>query len=318
MFPIMAITDRATLMGIPQELRNEIFSFLFHADIGYEMVSDWRTLKFRRDREPNKFRTIIFPVRRQPATMHIPWLALMQTNRALFQQVQTFRQSRTYKQDDANQTWTMELQSSELGLGISGTTWRSIPCPPSEARRLRIHFKYISFREASDGGPTSQVSQLVQVLNHVIHCGPFMNSARLLSDPMHLLSVDLLAIFKHEQMHDQLGPRWDFQRMTRWLSPLARTGALGKFVKTFHIAGRGVNPKDIDVRPRDIPEVPPIFEEHNLYFGMSRYEDAVASNAIKAELLRQLMACQPESNSSVGTRADESLSNRTISLRNVQ
>ena len=142
----MATVPRASLLGIPPELRLQIYDSLFDEDVDYNVIKRW-TGSF----QEGSFSTS--PMRNPEARLMLPWLSAMLSCRTIAHEMQSLM--RDHKEGDSK--YTTYVMAAELGNGgddVRDVTWRRLPCAPSDAEVLIIECGAESddFEPWGDGG----------------------------------------------------------------------------------------------------------------------------------------------------------------------
>jgi hypothetical protein len=135
-------TPRATLLGLPTELRLQIFELLIHEELEYNPIECFREQGFA-------------PVRNTEAHLRLSWVQLLRSCKTTAEEVQDLLKApdrrprsacdagETTSQHETN-TWLL-TEALPLGLGYvpaRDVTWRSISCSPSDVKHLvlELHF----------------------------------------------------------------------------------------------------------------------------------------------------------------------------------
>ncbi|KAF2094241.1 hypothetical protein NA57DRAFT_60873 [Rhizodiscina lignyota] len=176
----MSSDNRASLLGLPRELRRQIYREVIGTEINCTTVEYWKDGHFSQ----TGFRCT--PQLKGP--LQLPWLNLLFTCKEIAAEMKALTSEASFLQSEENATYVLELDPS-LGLRA---TWERIPCPPSDARYLVANVVFDDMRDGQfwgDGGPMPVVRKLYQTLNHFIHCGPRFDAQRPLPQKMHLREI---------------------------------------------------------------------------------------------------------------------------------
>jgi len=144
--PTMTTVPRASLLGIPTELRLQIYDSLMDEDVNYAVIKRW-TGGHGRD---GFFTTA---TRNPEARLNLPWLSAMLSCPTIAYEMRSLMRNR--KEGDSK--YTTYVMSAELGNGggdVRDVTWQRLPCAPSDAEVLIIECGAESddFEPWGDGG----------------------------------------------------------------------------------------------------------------------------------------------------------------------
>ncbi|KAK4502993.1 hypothetical protein PRZ48_006420 [Zasmidium cellare] len=179
--------NRASLLGVPAELRREIYSHVFTTDIQHTILSEWHHT-FSRD---IGFKSVPDLVKDEKLT--IPWLNLMLTCKALAIELRAVMMEPSFQADEQNTTYVIDLEATRGGMALGAATWRQLPCAPVQARCIEAYYNAsCGLQTWGDGGPHGITSGLYQTLNHLVHCGPRFDMKRPLPQPMHIEELRLV------------------------------------------------------------------------------------------------------------------------------
>ncbi|TKA65424.1 hypothetical protein B0A55_09381 [Friedmanniomyces simplex] len=142
------------LLGIPRELRLQIYESLLDEDVNYNVLKRWTG-----GHGPDGFYAT--PIRNREAHLTLPWLSLMLSCRATASEMRSFM--RDHIGGDAKHiTYVM---AADLGNGHSDLreiTWQRLPCAPSDVEVLVVECgaEADGFVCWGDGGCVSSVVQM--------------------------------------------------------------------------------------------------------------------------------------------------------------
>jgi hypothetical protein len=132
---------RASLLGLPAELRLQIYEEVIHEEVNYNPIA--------RFWEVDDIREIYFVrVRNPEARLHLSWIQLLRCCHTTAEEVRgmveglTGRESNHHTGEivkDAARTWVMTLGMPKSNRADRNVTWQRIPCAPSEVRHLEMH-----------------------------------------------------------------------------------------------------------------------------------------------------------------------------------
>ncbi|KAK1067176.1 hypothetical protein LTR33_011410 [Friedmanniomyces endolithicus] len=190
----MTTVPRASLLGIPTELRLQIYDSLMDEDVNYAVIKRW-TGGHGRD---GFFTTA---TRNPEASLNLPWLSAMLSCPTIAYEMRSLMRNR--KEGDSK--YTTYVMSAELGNGggdVRDVTWQRLPCAPSDAEVLIIECGAESddFEPWGDGGPRNIVRSMYQTLNLFLHCGPRLDP----TNPLLLGHVHLRELVVNVRMRGEI------------------------------------------------------------------------------------------------------------------
>ncbi|KAK4891727.1 hypothetical protein LTR27_009735 [Elasticomyces elasticus] len=172
----MATFPPASFLGIPRELRLQIYEKLQEKDLEYKVLDKWS----------GGFDTRGFfatPIRNAEARLVCPWLSLLLSCRAIAAEMQSLIRNQA-QGDDKHSTYVMETDiGGQESQDMGNVIWQRMPCAPTSAKVLLVHC-YTDTRNNfwGDGGPLNLVRSMYQTLNLFLHCGPRLNPEKPLQD----------------------------------------------------------------------------------------------------------------------------------------
>ncbi|KAJ8128430.1 hypothetical protein O1611_g5204 [Lasiodiplodia mahajangana] len=185
----------ASLLGIPRELRQQIYGYVMHFDLKYDVMQfrfrhihplawSWRDNRYVRER------------------LCLGWVNLRLTCRLFNFELAATMDSAYVLNDEANRTYTLDITASEhpsMGEAmIMLTTWRKIPCCPSNASTLAITI-YINVPQIPAAWTTGElelyarplVRQLCNTVGNYMTHGPLLGRHARLQGRMGLKKLEL-------------------------------------------------------------------------------------------------------------------------------
>ncbi|KAM3416708.1 hypothetical protein BST61_g8299 [Cercospora zeina] len=173
--------ERASLLGLPRELRLEIYQHIFALDLRCTILNGWRDTHT----QEHGFRSV--PEVNSDAEFIVPWLSMMLTCKVLASEMQSVMKEKAFLHNAETTTWSLDLEAKRGGMALGNTTWQCIPCPPNRVSILQASYNTKrGFQSWGDGGPHGITSGLYQTLNFILHCGPRFNPKYRLPSSMHL------------------------------------------------------------------------------------------------------------------------------------
>lgn len=281
---------RASLLGLPRELRLHIYSYVRETDIGFRVLDRFHD-GHNRDRG---FQTT--PIRSNEP-FYLPWLALMLTCRTIASEISLSLlppiSTRAYADyhglvdDVASEQRTCRIDLELTGSGQVGEVkWRTLPCAPIETRFLhaRLHFRGDAVDSDSefsfwgDGGPRGVVRSLYQTLNLFLHCGPRLDANNPLAAPVHLeeLVVEVEDPAKvSADVENEEDCDWVLKHLRRsskliagYLTRLADTGLLFGYVDRLRVVGCDGAVSEIAIREVRGARVPAFWDGYGFEWGV--------------------------------------------------
>ncbi|KAF2171810.1 hypothetical protein M409DRAFT_18043 [Zasmidium cellare ATCC 36951] len=172
---------RASLLGLPAELRLEIYSYVCTTDLRHTILNEWR----HTHSSQYGFKSV--PDLIKDEKLIIPWLSLIRTCKALAVELRAVMKEPSFLAGEQNTTYVLDLEATRGGMALGAATWRQLPCAPGQARYLEAYYNAsCGLNTWGDGGPHGITSGLYQTLNHLIHCGPMFDMERPLPQTMHI------------------------------------------------------------------------------------------------------------------------------------
>ncbi|KAK6420691.1 hypothetical protein LTR95_016918 [Oleoguttula sp. CCFEE 5521] len=175
--------SRATLLGLPQELRDNIYAHLLRTDVDYKVAKeyDWRYGRHSFHAKPERPEG---PLREYV----VPWTSLALVCRSVNDELSNVLGSiADHSKSGCNDLTRWKLDVELPGRGVGAVTWRMLPCAPRNVRDLDVTINAVKgIRFWGDGGPMGSVSCLYQLLNAILHCGPHLRWTSPLPKHLHL------------------------------------------------------------------------------------------------------------------------------------
>ncbi|KAK4554694.1 hypothetical protein LTR86_008196 [Recurvomyces mirabilis] len=157
-----------TLLGIPRELRLEIFDHLRHQDYNHTLVN-FSQQSWSEDNGKAQ----------PPTNLSISWNSLLRTCRMLHAEVINHVTTESTNLQSGHHTAELELVCGTRRL--HRVILRRLPCPPSQIREVRVHMNARGIRGISalgDGGFCPIVKQMFHTLRRLLQDGPLLNDNR--------------------------------------------------------------------------------------------------------------------------------------------
>ncbi|EME44950.1 hypothetical protein DOTSEDRAFT_43389 [Dothistroma septosporum NZE10] len=270
--------NEASLLGLPRELRLEIYQHVFSLDISHRILHQWRDTHTAEQ----GFKSV--PDLNE-GPLSIPWLQLMLTCKTIALELRALMREPSFLEQHNNGTYTLDLEATRGGMTLGATTWRHIPCAPGQVRCLEAFYNASrGFQAWGVGGPHGITSGLYQTLNHFVHCGPRFDSAHILSIPMHLKELRVVVVerdFSGEEDDNasyrlserDTDPRTTLYALGSIVGQIVRTGVLKGFVDDIHLSCDG---EMLQWCPNseDGTGIPEYWNRYGFDWGMELYKKA--------------------------------------------
>lgn len=177
----------ASLLGLPRELRLQIYRNVFSLDLKHVVVERWRDTFTTKD----GFKSV--PDLNEDEKLLVPWLCLMLSCKSIAVELRSIMEETSFLEDRSNLTYDLDLEATRGGMSLGAVMLNKIPCPPDKVMFLNVHYNASrGFLAWGDGGPHGITSGLYQTLNHLLHCGPRLDSKKLLPQPMHITELRVM------------------------------------------------------------------------------------------------------------------------------
>lgn len=231
----MQSQNEASMLGLPRELRLQIYEEVFALDLDHTVLNEWK------DTHSAEKGFVSIPSL-TGQRLQIPWLNMMLTCRSIAYEIRARMLESSFLDDPKNRTYILDLEATKGGITLGATTWRRLPCAPSQCHILQVYYNASrGFQAWGDGGPHGITSGLYQNLNHLVHCGPRLDSRYLLPKPMHIKELRITIESRDvpdeedEQAHYRLSDRDTNPETTLYalgtiVGQIVRTGVLRGFV----------------------------------------------------------------------------------------
>lgn len=243
------IGPRASLLGLPTELRLKIYQFVVKLDVDYVFVRDIYHIF-----DSHGTQATLVPNGHPDFRSAVPWLNLSLSCRQISSELRSHVQDYQSSNDQVNRTYEVDLDIfRQLGeRAIRTATWRQIPCAPAQVRSIIMNVRIGSGPGPwTEGGPASLARAIFQILNRTVHLGPRIFSTSLLPDHMKLtdlyINVDIGRYTDFPARGCQTDPRLNWFRFQEGWKEISRTGFLTGFVETTRLRSIGDGSDEIEV-----------------------------------------------------------------------
>ncbi|KAI1110067.1 hypothetical protein F5Y14DRAFT_455364 [Nemania sp. NC0429] len=179
------MSSRATFMGVPPEIRDNIYNFVLGLNINSEVVAQYQD----HHELHSGFSTIMY--RSSEAQLSFPWVNLLLACKQVNAELGAYMKSGTVLKNEENRTYCLDMVGRTRGI-LTAAKWRRVPCHPSKVDTfvVNLHIEKIPLmnrlRTWGNGGPMPVVRQLYQTLNLMLHKGPVLHRTSPLPRPLKL------------------------------------------------------------------------------------------------------------------------------------
>lgn len=176
----MTASQKASLLGIPTELRLAVYDVVLNTDLDCRILEGWESGHGRQGFWSR-------PRRNEQARLDVAWCNLLLTCKTIHDELEP------HMSQTLTGVYIADIERrSQHSLG--SFTWRRLDCHPRNVKQMIVRFKHEGDFKSTfwgDAAPHPIVRELFQTLNVLLHCGPRMDIKRELPEPMH---IDKLAI----------------------------------------------------------------------------------------------------------------------------
>jgi len=166
----MAAVSQASLLGLPRELRLQIYQYLIQTEIHYTTLHgyvgvDWKHVAH----------AIWQPPSEEPNPLHVPWIALTRICKTTASELRSMTKETVH----ATAFQTYELSVPLTVYGVDEATWTKIQCPPGDVKILSVRLRTPArIHTRGDGGPHLNGLVLYRMLHSILHYGPRLQRAK--------------------------------------------------------------------------------------------------------------------------------------------
>ena len=252
----MATPERASLLGLPRELRDQIY--------GHVLMTK---LKITFSKSGGMFERATFTLS-EPGRFSLPWVNLSLACKTCHHDLQDYvednKKRRSGPADDLR-TYVMDITFNQGDLEV--ITWRHLPCTPAQAKIIIVNAKapeQTSF--GGDGGPGQPAYSLWYLLNNTLHYGPRMQHPAL---PEHM-HVQELRMQLHQRNGNSHGRQTRaFEYIYSWMHTLLWPGFLFGYVDRLYVSIKQ-HTKELVVQSRGDCSVPHEWVRWGFKWGAAR------------------------------------------------
>jgi hypothetical protein len=186
----------------------------------------------------------------------------------------------SYTTDEALHTYVLNLEGTQGGIRLGRTSWIRLPCPPQELKVLDVRYDANSgFQAWGDGGPHGITSGLYQTLNHLIHCGPRLDSRFPLDRPLHIHELRITVDRFRSRSDDEevlseraTDPETTLYSLGGIVGQIVRTGVLKGTVDRIRMRSAGGKTLSWNPETVDGEGVPEYWSRYGFEWGMGLYQ----------------------------------------------
>ncbi len=267
---------RASLLGLPAELRLKIYDFTLLADVDCRVIDD-----IDHSKDSNGTHATLIPNPRADLALAIPWLNLLLTCRIISSELRSYLRESACLKHNENRTYVLDLKvlGSQVQKPRRTIIWRRIPCAPNEANCLVMN---VSTRPEpgpwTEGGPASLARALHQVLNHTVHLGPRMVRDTLLEKHMELqdllINVEIGSTCSSPAIGCDSDPKFNWGLFKGAWTKVSRTGFLFGYFELIRLKNN--ENEEVEVRPQwqKVPSVPGHWRNYGYDWGIESLQCA--------------------------------------------
>jgi hypothetical protein len=241
---------RASLLGLPTELRLKIYDLLLNADIDYRFIRDIYHIF---DSHGTQAALLPDEVSKDFQSM-LPWLNLSRCCRQIYYELRPDANKCQSSSTQCDRTYELDLDvfRGHGPLALRTATWRHIPCAPSQVTTMIINVNVGSGPGPwTDGGPASLARAIFQILNRTFHLGPHIFRNSLLPEHMELrdlcINVDIGRYADSNAQGCHRDPRLNWFRFQEGWKEISRTGFLTGFVERTRLRSVGDGSEEVEV-----------------------------------------------------------------------
>lgn len=262
-------TNRASLLGLPPELRLKIYGFMCHVDINCTILQDIEHI-FRRGAKAK-----LIPNPEANLALSVPWINLPLTCRTICSELKSFMAGGPFLSNEDNRIYVLELDVyNDKTKAIRKAVWRKVPCPPEHAQILQMNIVTVTGDGPwTEGGPASLARAVYQMLNHTCHNGPRMVRRRPLPNHMQVkdltINIDIGLIIKPPRSDCNTDPQFNYSQLVNGFQQISRAGLLFGYVGNIKV--REVDKSDehnIKVGSRPPAGVPGSWQNYGFFWGV--------------------------------------------------
>ncbi|KAF7194596.1 hypothetical protein HII31_04102 [Pseudocercospora fuligena] len=275
----LARPSDASFLGLPRELRLQVYQHVFDLDLDCIILDCWRDTHTQN----HGFKSV--PDLNVESKLIIPWLNLMLTCKTFAVELRAAMRENRFADTKRNVTWMLDLEATRGGMTLGTTSWQRIPCPPDQVQILEAYYNASrGFQAWGVGSPHGITSGLYQTLNHIIHCGPRFDSRHPLPKPMHIkeLRVKVESRDKADRVYDDdhymtlsdrdTDPHTTLIALGSIVGQIVRTGVLQGFVDRIRVFTAD---KELSWTPKDVEGegIPEYWNRYGFDWGMILYQN---------------------------------------------
>lgn len=227
---------RATLLGLPAELRLRIYEYVCHLEIDCTILNNIEHYMSR----GIKARLIL----NQEANLrsNIPWINLSSTCKIIAAELKFFMLEASFLNSQINRIYSLDLEvyNAQTQDAVRKAIWRQIPCPPQHAQILVMNIATSSgFGPWTDGGPASLARAVYQMLNHTCHNGPRMIRRHELKSHMQvkdlIINIDIGGTIRPPRSACNTDPEYNYSQFVKAFQQISKAGLLFGYVGSIKV-----------------------------------------------------------------------------------
>lgn len=269
-----ARNERATLLGLPTELRLRVYDYCIHTELVCVAVKD-----IKHTTGSNGTQAVLIPNQGLRLRRHIAWLNLELTCRFVATEIRSYMNETSFLNNKNNRTYELDLDvycNYAPLKSVRPVVWRSLPCAPDKADIVIIN---VAARQGpgpwTEGGAASLARALYQLLNQLLHKGPLLAAGKRLPSHMRLNELVIIVDIGTERSPPETGcntqPSYNFRTLMSGWEQVSRTGALVNFLEKTKLSSIGdlVMEKEIAVEYKAVPMIPGFWRGYGFEWGVN-------------------------------------------------
>ena len=266
-------TNRASLLGLPAELRLKIYDYANHTDINCLVLENVT----HTSGPSTGTRAILIRKADANLALSIPWLNLRFSCKSIQSELDAFMTKAAFLNAEQNRTYTLDVEIENDDSTIKASrraTWRALPCPASYMQVLVMNVSASSeFGPWTEGGAASLARAVYQILNHLCHNGPQIITRHQLKDHMRfcelIINVDQGTAIKRENVASgcDSNPKFNYSLFANGLCQLARKGYMFGYVEKVKLCSDDGDVQEFAVQDKPDPVVASAWRNYGFGWG---------------------------------------------------
>ena len=208
------MASRASLLGLPPELRLQIYDYL---RFDHKLQLNLKTVRHT-------------PLKRGHQRYLVPWCGLLQAHSVFAHELRSLLKADTA---DVSCEYVVEIDLSGNTSLDAAVWWTRMPCAPAKVRFLTVNVTVSGANQLHNPKETKRLGiGLFSSLTHFLHCGPSLDEARELEDAIHLKHLTFnVGMLEADQILHYGKRSLTIDTIGRAVDTIARNGALYSLVE---------------------------------------------------------------------------------------